>query len=258
MQKDRWNKVAGCAWVDSQAIIEGTLEGLVAPLLDGLSGTVLDVGCGTGATTVAAAQRGSKPTGVDISEPMLAVARERAPEIPFIVADAQTYAFEPDRFDHVISRFGVMFFDDPVAAFGNLRRAGRHLRLIVWRTAEENPFMTAAEHAARPLLPDLPERDPHQPGQFAFGDKAKVERLLSEAGWSEIALEPLDVECAMPAAALEGYVSRLGPVGMALQDADADTRERVIETVLPAFAAFVQAERVCFNAACWIVTARRL
>ncbi len=167
-QKERWNRTAGCAWVESQALIEATLEGLVAPLLDGLSGTVLDVGCGTGATTVAAAQRGATPVGVDISEPMIAAARERAPELEFVVADAQTHDFE-DRFEHVISRFGVMFFDDPVAAFANLRRAGRHLRLIVWRTAGENPFMTTAEHAARPLLPDLPERDPDKPGQFAFG-----------------------------------------------------------------------------------------
>ena len=143
---------------------------------------VLDVGCGTGSTTLAVARLlGAKGrcTGIDISEPMIAAARARAERegtpASFIRADAQTHAFEPASFDMIISRFGVMFFDDSVRAFANLRRAARddaELRFIAWRSAAENPFMTTAERAAAPLLPNLPARRPDAPGQFAFADRA--------------------------------------------------------------------------------------
>ena len=111
--------------------------------------------------------------------------------------------------------------------------------------------MTAAERAAAPLL-DLPPRDPHA-GPVRVRRPGKVRESSTEAGWDDVALDPLDVECTMPTAALEGYVSRLGPVGMALQDADADAQQRVIETVLPAFDPFVHGDTVRFDAACWIV-----
>ncbi|MBE2318894.1 class I SAM-dependent methyltransferase [Solirubrobacter sp. CPCC 204708] len=254
MQKERWKGAGGNAWVELQALTDRVMTGFVPPLVDGLSGTVLDVGCGTGATTVAAAQRAERVVGVDISEPMIAAARKRAPDLEFLAADAQTHTFE--RFDWVISRFGVMFFDDPVAAFANLRRAGARLRCIVWRTAEENPFMTAAERAAKPLLPDLPPRDPHA-GQFAFGDPERVRRILTEAGWDDVQLDELDVECAMPASALEGYFTRIGPVGIALGGIEDEAlRARVIETVRPAFAPFVHDDEVRYTAACWLVQAR--
>ena len=137
-----------------------------------------------------------------------------------MVADAQTHGFE--HFDWVISRFGVMFFADPVAAFTNLRRAGDKLRCIVWRGGDENPFMTTAERAAAPLI-EIPPRDPHA-GQFAFADPGRVRRILEQAGWDGVALDPLEVECTMPKAVLETYVSRLGLVAIALQDADEATK----------------------------------
>ena len=147
-------------------------------------GRVLDVGCGTGSTTLAVARRlGAKGRciGIDISEPMIAAARARAERegtpASFIRADAQTHAFEPASFDMIISRFGVMFFDDSVRAFANLRRAAKQtpsLRFIAWRSAAENPFMTTAERAAAPLLPNLPARRPDAPGQFAFADRDRV------------------------------------------------------------------------------------
>ncbi len=249
MEKERWKGARGNAWVELQAVTDRVMAGLVPPLVEGLSGSVLDVGCGTGVTTVAAAERAERVVGTDISEPMIAAARQRAPELEFIVADAQTHPFE--RFDWVISRFGVMFFDDPVAAFTNLRRAGANLRCIVWRGEDENPFMTTAERAAAPLI-EIPPRDAHA-GQFAFGDPGRVRKILDAAGWHDVQLDPLDVECTMPASVLETYVSRLGPTAIALQDADEATRQRVIEAVLPAFEPFVDGDTVRFDAACWIV-----
>ena len=210
---------------------------------------VLDVGCGTGSTTVAVARRlgaGARCTGVDISEPMIAAARGRAERegasAVFIVADAQTYPLERASFDAIISRFGVMFFGDPVAAFTNLRgaaRAGARLRCVVWRSAAENPFMTTAEHAAAPLLPDLPARRPDEPGQFAFADRDRVRRILDESGWSEIDIQPIDVPCALPENALVRYLTQLGPVGRFLQQADDELRARVVAAVRPAFDPYV-------------------
>jgi SAM-dependent methyltransferase len=252
-QKERWKGAGGNAWVELQALMDQVMAGLVPPLVDGIHGAVLDVGCGTGATTVAAARTADRVVGVDISEPMVEAARQRDPSLEFVVADAQTHPFEG--FDWVISRFGVMFFDDPVAAFANLRRAGERLRAIVWRRAEENPFMTTAERAARRLLPNLPPRDVDGPGQFAFGDPVKVRRLLEQAGWADVALERLDVDCAMPASALDTYLTRVGPVAMALQDADEDFKERVVEVVRPAFDPFIVGPEVRYRAACWMLSA---
>jgi hypothetical protein len=180
---------------------------------------------------------------------MIAAARQRAPGLEFIVADAQTHPFE--QFDWVISRFGVMFFDDPVAAFANLRGAGANLRCIVWRGGDENPFMTTAERAAAPLI-EIPPRDPHA-GQFAFGDPGRVRKILEDAGWSDVRLDALDVGCTMPESVLETYFTRLGPTAIALQDADEATKQRVIEAVRPAFEPFVHGDEVRFDAACWIV-----
>jgi SAM-dependent methyltransferase len=265
-----WNGRAGRAWVDAQPLLDRLLQ----PFEDELVGALdldrkqrlLDIGCGTGSTTLAAARLlGAQGdcVGVDISAPMIATARERAAQqsstARFVCADAQTHAFEPDNFDTLISRFGVMFFDDPVQAFGNLRRAARTgatLRFICWRDAAENPFMTTAERAAAPLLPDLPARRPDAPGQFAFADRERVASILQVSGWTDIEIRPLDVECVLPESELIGYFTRLGPVGAMLQEADDATRARIIGAVRPAFDPFVQGEEVRFVAACWVVVAR--
>jgi SAM-dependent methyltransferase len=194
---------------------------------------------------------------------MLAAARTRAEResvrATFVLADAQTHAFEPKSFDAIVSRFGVMFFEDPVRAFENLRSAtakGALLRFIAWRSAGENPFMTTAERAAAPLLPNLPPRRPDEPGQFAFGDRDRVARILSDSGWSEIAVEPIDVPCAIPEPDLMPYLTRLGPVGRVFQEADEQVRAKLVDTLRAAFTPFVHGTEVRFTGACWMVSAR--
>src|SRR5262245_51388365 len=203
-----WNGVAGRAWVDAQQALDrlfAPFENLLVTAVTAASArAVLDVGCGTGGTTLAAARRlggNARCVGIDISAPMLELARARAKAehltAEFIHADAERYTFEPAVFDAFISRFGVMFFERPADAFANLRHAAQPdatLCLIAWRSAADNPFMTTAERAAAPLLPNLPPRKPDAPGQFAFADRDRVQSILQNSGWREIELRPIRSE----------------------------------------------------------------
>lgn len=265
-----WNGDAGRAWVDAQRVLDGLFKPFEDRLVEAVRAAsarrVLDVGCGTGATTLAIARslgaRG-RCVGVDISEPMLTLARaraerERVPAV-FMRADAETYIFEPGGSDMIVSRFGVMFFDDFGRAFTNLRRAGRagaELRLIAWRGPAENPFMTTAERAAAPLLPNMPPRRPDGPGQFALGDQARVQRILDQSGWVEIDVQPIDVTLTLAEKDLELYFTRLGPLGRMLAEADEQSRARVIGKVRDAFDPYVRGDAVRFDAACWTISAR--
>lgn len=267
-QAARWNGPSGNVWVEAQELLDGMFRGLEEVLVGAVEHgeRVLDVGCGTGATTVALAGRVGEEgccVGVDISAPMLDAARVRAEHggvrVEFVHADAQEHVFEPDFFDAVVSRFGVMFFADPVAAFANLRRAVKadgRLRLVVWRGPEENPFMTTAERAAAPLVPGIPDRVPDAPGQFGLADRDRTRRILEESGWSGIDIRPLDVACTMPESELTGYFTRFGPLSLLLPGVDEQTRARVVPTVRAAFEPFVHGTEVRFTAACWLVEAR--
>ncbi|WP_438010954.1 class I SAM-dependent methyltransferase [Sorangium sp. So ce321] len=266
-----WNEAGGPIWVEMQEVLDAVLAPFGAPLLEegfpGEGGRVLDVGCGAGATALAMARRlgpAGLCLGVDISGPLVAAARARAAaeglaSAAFVQADAQTHGFEPDNFDAVISRFGVMFFDDPAAAFATIRRAARRsakLSFVAWRSAAENPFMTTAARAAAPFLPHLPVPAPDAPGQFAFADRDRVRRILDASGWTDIDVRPIDVASGVAEKDLLAYVTRLGPVGLALRDVDEPTRARTAEAVRAAFDPFVRDGAARFTAACWLVTAR--
>jgi SAM-dependent methyltransferase len=265
-----WNDGSGKAWVDLQPVLDEVLAPFERLVVDagypGEGGTVLDIGCGAGATTLAMARRvgeSGRCVGVDISEPLVALATARAQaegmaNAEFVAADAQTYAFEAGRFDAVVSRFGVMFFDDPVAAFSNIRRAARpggRLAFVAWRSPAENDFMTAAARAAAPFLPPAPPPDPNAPGQFAFADGDKVARILEASGWSSIEVQQADVPCETSEDNLMAYVTRLGPVGAALREVDRATAEKIMASLPPAFVRFRKDGAVRFNAACWLVRA---
>jgi SAM-dependent methyltransferase len=272
-QKVLWNGPAGRAWVDAQELLDQALKPmedlLIEAALDGgaaCGDRVLDVGCGTGSTTLACARRlgpRAQCVGIDISEPMIALARERAERegavANFIHADAQTHPFEASSFDRIISRFGVMFFNDPVRAFANLRRAARGeatLSFIAWRSPAENPFMTTAECAAAPPLPNLPASLADAPGQFAFAGQARVYTILKDSGWTGLDIWAIDVTCKFPESGLVTYLTRFGVVGRALDQADERTRVQVIRKVRAAFDPYVHGSEVRFTAACWMVSAR--
>ncbi len=269
-QNALWNGPAGRAWVNAQALLDRMFAPFEPMLVEaGVAaggGRVLDVGCGTGATTLALARRlgaAGRCLGVDLSAPMIALARRRAVDegltVDFVEADAQRHPFPPGSFDAIVSRFGVMFFDDPVAAFARLREAARPnagLRVVVWRDALENPFMTLAERAAAPLLPGPPARRPAGPGQFAFADPTQVRRVLQEGGWREIAISAIDIECTLSTADLPVYLARMGPIGRRLDTLDEALRARILAAVDAACTPYVHGDDVRFTAACWRVDAR--
>jgi SAM-dependent methyltransferase len=268
-QAERWKGSAGCAWVEAQQMLDRTLQPFEDLLTTEVAASgarrVLDVGCGTGSTTRAAARTlgaDAVAVGIDISDRMIDAARMLAEQegsrATFVCDDAQKHAFGAQRFDLIIARFGVMFFEDPVRAFANLRSAaadGCGLRSIVWRSPAENPFMTAAERAAAPLLPNLPPRRPDAPGQFGFADERRVRSILHDSGWSGIDIRPIDVTCTLPERELIRYGTRFGPVGIALQEADPQTRTQVAAAVRAAFDPYVHGPEVRFTASCWMIAA---
>jgi SAM-dependent methyltransferase len=272
-QIEFWNSDESRHWVEHQGRYDSMLEPYVRRLLSaaeiGPAERVLDIGCGTGTTTLAAAVGAREVLGVDIAEPMIARARDRAREhglqnALFEVADAQTAPFEADSRDVVISRFGVMFFDDPVAAFANLRTALRpdgRIVFVCWQDLADNEWtlVPATAVAAHVPLPDLGE--PGAPGPFAFGDAERLRTLLTQSGFGEIGIEPVaDSILLGGGGTVDEAVDFLRGTGMArtlFSEASPDEVARAIEAVRAALAPYQTPEGVRLGAAAWIVTARR-
>src|SRR5271168_1801894 len=213
-QSEYWNSSAGQRWTDHQEhqdqVLRPVSDRLIAVAAPKPGDRVIDVGCGCGATTIDFAARvspGGEVLGLDVSEPMLARARERAPQsqpIRFERADATVYDFEPNGADLVASRFGVMFFADPARSFANLRRGlkpGGRLAFACWREARQNPWLILPLREATKHAPPLPETNPEDPGPFAFASEARVRGILGDAGFADIVLTPHDLELDIAAGA---------------------------------------------------------
>jgi len=269
-----WNETAAPKWIQYQTVLDTQLEGLGRMTMDRArlaSGEhVLDVGCGCGATSRALATRvgaSGSVHGVDISTPMLeragALAREAGhANVRFTNADAQTHRFEPAGADVLFSRFGVMFFADPPAAFRNLRdalRPGGRLAFVCWRPLAENPWLLVPLGAAAQHMQLPPPPAPGAPGPFAFADPERVRGILDQAGFTRIKLDPVNDTLTVGGGGLDEAVHFLlegvGPTSAALREADPAVRPRVFAAVKEALAPFVTREGVRMPAAAWIVTA---
>lgn len=270
-QASYWNKAGGQAWVDLQGLMDRINKPIEDVLVDrafpGVGRRVLDVGCGAGATTIAMARRlgpDGLSLGVDISEPLTAMARKQATaaglaHAQFVQADAQTYDLGAEGFDTVMSRFGVMFFADFDAAFANLRRGtrpGGELVFACWRGPAENPMAQVPAAAVAHLLPPLPAGDPDAPGRFAFANRDRVQGILDRSGWRDIAIEPLDADTPVTLEDAMSIGLRMGPLGVMLQQADGGLRGKARDAVEAALAAHVKDGMVQMTAACWLVTAK--
>jgi len=271
-QIEYWNGQAGQTWVNAQDRLDVMLRPISVAVLERAAvregERVIDVGCGCGDTSLALAQSGAAVWGIDVSEAMLARARARAIDmtvagnLAFSVTDAATADFTPDH-ALLFSRFGVMFFAQPVSAFANLRSAltadGR-LCFVCWQAPRENPWMAVAGRAIQPFLP-IPAvtPDPRAPGPFAFADPEYLRDILQSAGFSGIQLESLQTSLHIGDDlddAIE-FQSQVGPAARALAELEGAGRDAAMDAARTALAAHITPAGIDLGAACWLVTAER-
>jgi len=270
--KREWQGQTGTTWAEEYRRTDRSFGPLTDHLLALTRGfvfeRVLDIGCGAGELSLAIAR--GRPdatvTGVDISPPLIAAAQGRGanlPNVSFELADAAQWqspsASAPDL---LVSRHGVMFFDQPPAAFANLAAQaapGAGLMFSCFRAMEENPFFTQVVR----LLPVPPERgDPLAPGPFAFADATRVHNILAQSGWGQIALAPFDFPMiagsgADAIAETIAYFARIGPAAQAAAAMDSSARERFFDRVRALAERHLHSGIVALPAAAWIVTARK-
>ena len=265
-----WNDQAGHSWAELQLQLDAQIAPLGARAIEALAPRegehILDIGCGCGDTTLQLARQvgpNGAVCGVDLSAPMLEVAQRRAvdaglPGVSFQRADAQVARFAAP-FGAAFSRFGVMFFADPVAAFANIRaalRPGGRLAFVCWRKQADNPWMMVPLQAALRHVPPPPPSNPEDPGPFAFANSARICSILSQAGFADISTEPFNLP--IGGFALEqalGLALRIGPLGKLLREAP-QHREAAIDDVRAALAAHATKGGIFLGSGTWIVTAR--
>lgn len=273
-QAEFWTDLPGQKW----ALHQTRLDLLFSEITDMLIARsaiepgerLLDIGCGTGALTLAAAAAtGSAGAahGVDISKTLLAVARSRADgraNVAFTLADAQTHAFEPPACDLVISRFGTMFFADPVAAFVNIAKAlrpGGRILFASWAAAAQNPWSHIAKAAATDRLGSLPPDPPRTPGQFAFAEIDYVTGILDKAGLTGTEGAETDTHLFIPGTAEDAadLATSIGPVAVLMREKNGteDDRIAISADVAQRLAAYAGPEGVRVPAVVNLFSARR-
>jgi ubiquinone/menaquinone biosynthesis C-methylase UbiE len=274
-QSDYWNTVAGPKWLALQVQLDLQLEPYGQAALEAAKvaqgEAVVDIGCGCGATTLELARRvgaAGKVLGLDISQAMIARGRELAAQtklanVSFACEDAQAVTLPASRFDLLYSRFGVMFFADPVAAFRNLRHAlkpGGRLAFVCWQPAAANPWMSLPMLAAMQHIKIDAAADPNAPGPFAFGDAERVRTILAKAGFHEAAAREFRAEMSIAGGAtLEDaleFVLQISPLSRPLAEADTRTRDAVVGAIRETLRPYESGGRVRMPSASWIVTAR--
>jgi SAM-dependent methyltransferase len=271
-QLEFWDGAGGERWIAQQARRDEMLGDFAIAALNKAQAkpgeVVLDIGCGCGETTAALAEQvgpNGKITGVDISTPILAEARRRLTRysnVQTILADAASHAFPREEADLLFSRFGVMFFGDPVAAFINLRKAMKPSGRLVfasWRSPKENGWLTAPMQAVKGLLPPSPPPDPEQPGPFAFQDQERVAHILTQAGFEAPVFDKFDKMIDVAGGhGVEGAVQsamELGPTARLLDGEAPEIRNLIAVALRRFFASQVRDGRVQLSAAIWVVSA---
>lgn len=272
-QIEYWNEISGPKWV----LLDEAINRLIAPLGDRSlevarvrpGERVLDVGCGCGLTTIALAKRvGTEGSviGIDISAPMLESARQRrlsarVENATFLNADAQTRDLSSLEVDLVFSRFGVMFFAEPVVAFRNLRtalRSGGRLTFACWREMKRNPWMVEPMRAVAEIV-ESPPRDPGAPGPFSLADSRTVQEILEAAGFAEIRCDSFDRAIdVMDGRTLDetvAFLGQMGPTGALLRDASEATRRAATQAMRVGLETLMVDGRIELGASVWLVTA---
>jgi len=270
-----WNSAAARPWAEQHERQDRALAGLAQAALDlaapQTGERVLDIGCGSGTTVLELAARvgpSGHVLGADIADASVARARERIAaaglrHAELISADVSTHAFAPDSVDLAFSRLGVMFFDDPTAAFANVRRAMKlkgRVALAVFRTAGENPWPSAPIAAVRHLLPPIPTPGPEEPGPFSWADPARVHRILEGAGFREVSLTavdtPMQLAGAGGAAEAAEFATLFGPLTRILPDLPPERHQAVRSALEGFFRGHAGPQGIVLPSAFWVVQAR--
>jgi SAM-dependent methyltransferase len=270
---DFWKGEGGEKWVKNIDLLERHLDELNRILIEHCAvrpgENVLDVGCGGGLTSLALAEAAGpsgRVLGVDVSPVILEIARARGRDVAnldFRLADAGAEDLGEGTFDLIASRFGVMFFEQPLAAFTYLRRhlkSGGRMVFLCWRRFEENPWMGVPAAAAFSVLPPAAppegEPDPDAPGPFSLGEEGRLRFLLEEAGFTEIHLKPVDADVAMGSLEEAVYLTtQMGPAARALEEAEEVERVATLEAIRGALQEFETPAGVVMPCAAWIVSA---
>lgn len=255
-QAEYWASAAGHKWIEHENALDTAMAGMLERVLETAAITendrVLDIGCGTGASTLEAAKRApsGKVLGVDISEPLLDRARsrskaERLNNVSFLLADAQTHNFSGKVFDVLVSRIGMSFFSDTVAALENLAssmRTGGRMVFVSWASADKNPWFHIPKDVSERRLGIPPRSEPTAPGPTAFQDADRVADLMKQAGLTNIAAQPVDIVLTPPngISGAAGIASRVGPAARIMKAFDGTHTDALAieEAVAQEFAQF--------------------
>ena len=268
MDASEWKGPVGQSWAKLHALTDRSFSGLTQQLLDRISAfagnSVLDIGCGAGelSLAIARARPQARVVGLDISDDLVAAARLRGEQhsnAEFALGDAARWNREGFVPDLLVSRHGVMFFDDPFGAFAHLHdlaAPGAHLVFSCFRSPRENPW---AADIARMI--DQPAGDPLAPGPFAFADPQRIEAVLAAGGWQDVDIAPVDFAYiaghgADPVADARAFFARIGPAARALRLLEGEARAAFEAKLEPWLAQHRSGDLVVFAAAAWIVTAR--
>ena len=271
-QIDYWNGPAGDKWANFADSLDVMTEDLGSAAMDAcdirLGHAVIDVGCGSGATTIEIARRvgaEGRVLGIDISTPMIEVGRARLHAtgvngVTFENADIASHPFQNETFDRVFLRFGVMFFVDPIAAFGNIRggmKSGGRFAFVCWQTIDKNPWMGIPLRVALRHVAAAAPADPDAPGPLAFANPDRVRHILSEAGFVDIDLKPLvtllPLEADVPGAVQK--LLQLGPATRLLSHVSEDIKARVANDLVDVISKFQTDSGVMVGSASWIISA---
>lgn len=268
-----WEGRTGRKWADEWRRTDRSFAGLTDHLLrsarDRPFRRALDIGCGAGELSLALARDHPDATidGIDVSEPLVAAARKRGgnlANVRFTLADASAWMPEDGPPDLLISRHGVMFFDDPPAAFAHLRAiadARGRLLFSCFRSRGENPWASGIADLLPPGALTAPE--PGAPGPFAFADPAHVERILARAGWRDIAFEKIDFAYVAgaggnPVSDALTYFLAIGPAAAAAAELGPADRSAFVTRLEEFLEGHRDGSIVALRAAAWIVSARAL
>ncbi len=268
-----WNGPGGQRWLERQRMQDAVLAPVSSALLERAAARpgefVIDVGCGCGATSIELARQVSPSghvLGIDVSAPMLERAHQRKPaglSVEFALADAATYDFAAGRAHLLFSRFGVMFFANPVRAFSRLRlglRRGARVVFACWRTPRENPWLMLPLQEAYRHVPRLPEVKAEDPGPFSFASEPRVRHILQSSGYDAIGFDAVDLTLDLAdgqglAAAVDAALD-IGPASSALEGQPPALRAAARESIRAALARYQVGETVPLPSGVWIVTAQ--